>query len=69
MTPSQRKFKSLNREMSRYARKAGYMTEKDILEGLNSGKASEVTPAFWAKKHQQLKQKISQHRPLKCKIC
>lgn len=28
--------------------------EEILLEGLNSGKAIEATPSFWAKKHEQL---------------
>ena len=29
-----------------------------LLEGLDSGEAVEATPAFWAKKHQQLKHRL-----------
>lgn len=37
-----------------------------LLEGMDSGEAIEVTPAFWEKKYQQLKRDIA--RILKDKV-
>ena len=47
------------RDLIRNDQKKHVNLDEFLLEGINSGNAVEVTPAFWEKKHQQRKSQLN----------
>ena len=50
------------RDLIRNDQKKYVHLDEVLLEGINSGDSSEVTPAFWEKKHHQLKSRLNSRK-------